>query len=632
MTVRPLRILSTIYITISVILRIVLWYAFGRAAGISIVKLPIILGVGFINDLLQLAYILAPFIILSLLIPPRWFRSSIFQKILAVGFFILLFGLLYLQPSEYFFFDEFDARFNLVAVDYLMYPTEVFVNLWESFPIMWFVFGNLILTLVLFRFAWPPMLRYMQTHKAAGRQWKRAALSLICLGLISTFISTDTLSYSTNRVTNEIVANGISSFFNALRTEELNYNLYYSTLPKEEAYTLIKSHLTKMGGESTSNDPYDLTRKITGKPDGLGKMNVVILSEESFGAGFVGVFGNEKNLTPNFDRLSSQGLFLKNAFATGTRTVRGLEAMATSFPPIPSESILKRPGNEHVANWGEVLKTQGYHASFLYGGFGLFDNMNYFFGKNGFELSDRTDIKDQTFANIWGVCDEDLFRHAISYFDDIHKTGKPFFSIVMTTSNHKPYTFPKGIPGIPEAHGGRDAGVKYADYAIGKFFEEAPKHDWFKNTIVVVIADHDARVYGRTLIPIERYRIPLLVMAPEKIAPQVSEVLISQIDLMPTLIGLLGLSYSGPFYGNDVLRPGFPSNQPILVSHNHNVAIFNGTELSVLGMKKMKTTYSYDPATNGQVEIEPNTADLNLATAYFQTAFDLFQNHKYITH
>lgn len=628
MSSKPLTIISATYLIVSLLLRLILWWSFGRDAGITLSHVPAILGLGVVNDTLQLIYLFAPLTLLRLIIPPHWLKKDWMIKLTGVGFYILLFGFLYLQAVEFFFFDEFDSRFNLIAVDYLMYPHEVFINLWESYPVMWFLLGFILLTTAVYKFLWPPIKSSIQNTKFSGRPWARIFLHSILVIVMSQFLSTDSLSYSTNRVKNEISTNGISSFFNALRTEELDYELYYSTLPREEAYKTIRNHLASSGGSLTSEDTFNIDRKFE-NTGGLGKLNVIILSEESLGAGFIGTYGDTRGLSPNFDRLAKEGLLFRNAYATGTRTVRGLEAMSTSFPPIPSESILKRPGNENVANWGAVLKEHGYRASFLYGGFGMFDNMNYFFGKNGFELSDRTDIKNKTFANIWGVCDEDLFRHAISYFDEVESSGKPFFSIVMTTSNHKPYTFPEGIPGIPASGGGRDAGVKYADYAIGKFFEEAPKHSWFKNSIIIVMADHDARVYGRALVPIERYRIPLLMIAPGKIAPREEMVRISQIDLMPTVLGMLGLSYTGPFYGSNVLAPGTPEDRPVLVSHNHDVAIFDGKELSVLGLQKKQTTYSYDPTTNAQVQIEPNKRMLDLATSYFQTAFELFKEKRY---
>jgi len=624
-----LAIIAVTYGIVSLFLRLILWWIFGRDAGITITHLPAILGLGIINDLLELVYLFAPLTLLLLILPPRWLKKDFMIRLTGIAFYLLLFGFLYLQAVEFFFFDEFDSRFNLIAVDYLMYPNEVFINLWESYPVVWFLFGFLILTTAVYKLLWPPIRESIQNYSSNKRPWARITAHTMLVVILALFLSTDSLSYSSNRVKNEISANGISSFFNALLTDELDYDLYYSTLPREEAFSIMRQHLSSSGGKLTSEDTLDIHRQFESKQNGLGKLNVIILSEESLGAGFIGTYGDTRGLSPNFDRLAKEGLLFKNAYATGTRTVRGLEAMSTSFPPIPSESIVKRPGNENIANWGMVLKQHGYHSSFIYGGFGMFDNMNHFFGSNGFELSDRTDIKNQTFANIWGVCDEDLFKHAISYYDQVEATGKPFFSIVMTTSNHKPYTFPSGIPGIPPSGGGRDAGVKYADYAIGKFFEEAPKHSWYKNSIIIVMADHDARVYGRALVPIERYRIPLLLIAPGKIAPREEQVRISQIDLMPTVLGLLGLDYTGPFYGSDVLVPGTPSDRAVLVSHNHDVAIFNGKELSVLGLQKKRTTYSYDPTNNAQVEISPNEQSLNLATAYLQTAFELFKDKKY---
>ncbi|MEZ4484642.1 MAG: sulfatase-like hydrolase/transferase [Syntrophotaleaceae bacterium] len=115
------------------------------------------------------------------------------------------------------------------------------------------------------------------------------------------------------------------------------------------------------------------------------------------------LYGDKRGLTPAFDQLATEGLRFSNAFATGTRTVRGLEAISLSLPPIPSESVIKRPGCEGLASWGQVMEDHGYRSSFLYGGYGYFDNMNHFFGSNGFALSDSPDIVAPWFTNVWGV-------------------------------------------------------------------------------------------------------------------------------------------------------------------------------------------------------------------------------------
>ena len=235
-------------------------------------------------------------------------------------------------------------------------------------------------------------------------------------------------------------------------------------------WELLTADPVPLGGRFTAPDQGLRTRRVDFASPGLGKFNVVLVAEESFGCEHVDACGAGRGLTPEFDALAGQGLFFTNAYATGTRTVRGLEAITASIPPIPSESILKRPGYEKVANWGEIMADLGYRTSFLYGGIGQFDNMNNFFAAHGYQVSYRSDIPDPRFGNIWGVSDQDLFDHALDYFDAEHASGQPFFSLIMSTSNHKPYTFPEGGPA---EGGGRKAGVRYSDYALGEFFRKA---------------------------------------------------------------------------------------------------------------------------------------------------------------
>jgi phosphoglycerol transferase MdoB-like AlkP superfamily enzyme len=274
------------------------------------------------------------------------------------------------------------------------------------------------------------------------------------------------------------------------------------------------------------------------------------------------------------------------------------------------------------------MAQNGYHPSFLYGGYGYFDNMNHFFSSNGFAISDRSDIMDPTFANIWGVCDEDLFRHALDYFDGIHRQGHPFFSIIMTTSNHKPYTFPEGIEGVPAAGGGRAAGIRYADYALGRLFALAPEHAWYDNTLFVVVADHDARVYGRAQVPVERYRIPLLIYAPGQVSAGTVEAVTSQMDIAPTVLGLLGFPYIAPFYGQNVLNPA-GADHPLLLNHNHDVAYIDGDRMVVLSLQGATNFFRYNADTDGLEPAEEDSALADRATAYYQTAFDLFKSHCY---
>jgi phosphoglycerol transferase MdoB-like AlkP superfamily enzyme len=358
-------------------------------------------------------------------------------------------------------------------------------------------------------------------------------------------------------------------------------------------------------------------------------MNVVIITSESFGAEFSKLYGSDRDLTPEFDAYAQKGIWFRHVYASGTRTVRGLEAVTSSFPPTPTESIVRRPNNENVATWGKVMRENGYNTSFLYGGYGYFDNMNYFYSHNGYDVRDRNDIpKPVRFANIWGVADEDLYDMALKYYDDLAKTGKPFFSHIMNTSNHKPFTFREGVPGVKPMGGGRPSGVLYADFAQGYFLKEAEKHSWFDNTIFIIIADHGARVYGKQEIPLKTYEIPMLIYSPKHIQPREIDTLMTQVDVAPTIMGLLGLPYTAPFFGADVLNT--PTEHRIaFLSHNHDVALYRDGELAILGLQKTVTDVFYDPETNTYKDAPLDPAFNALAIAYYQTAFEMFHEHKF---
>jgi membrane-anchored protein YejM (alkaline phosphatase superfamily) len=452
----------------------------------------------------------------------------------------------------------------------------------------------------------------------------------LTLSLAVIFYPTDALSWSGNRVTNELVQNGFSSFFRAALTNEIDYGAYYATRSPADNLAALRVHLAQGGGRFVHPREQPLDRAFAARPDGLGNYNVVLVASESFGAEFSKLYGSEHDLTPEFDRFAQQGLWFSRTYASGTRTVRGLEALTAVMPPIPTVSIVRRPGNEDIATWGKVMRGLGYETSFLYGGYSYFDNMQHFYASNGFEVADRSDIDQPRFANIWGVSDEDLFDLAIERFDAQHRAGKPFFSIIMTTSNHKPYTFRSGLEGIgvPPSGGGRAAGVRYADHALGYFLREAAKAPWFDHTLFVVIADHGARVYGKQEIPLKTYEIPLMIYAPKVIKPRRVDTLMTQIDVAPTVLGMLGLAYEAPFFGQDVLH--YPeASRVALFNHNHDVAILQGQSLVVFGLHRKIDNFQYDRGSDSYRRAPRNLQLENLGIAYFQTASEMYRNHTY---
>lgn len=634
---RPIWFLGGAYLAASMLLRVLLWSLFGLPSGVSVIQLPAVLLLGLLNDAAEGVYLFAPLVLYLLLVPARYHAGIWGRRLLAAMMLVVLFGILFICSLEYFFFEEFDSRFNLVAVDYLIYPTEVIGGIEAEYPVLTLSAGLLAAALAILRAGWRVAApRLIQAHGSLRRNGPLLGAYAGLVLLVTAGWSAEAIAPFENRVANELTANGPGRFFAAFRTNKLDYPSFYRTGDSLEMRKLLAANLAGGGGQFIDLPAGDLTRRFAPRREGLGKLNVVLLSEESLGAEFVGAYGDRRGLTPEFDALASKGLLFTSAYATGTRTVRGLEAFSASFPPIPSESILKRPGNEDIATWGKVMRQLGYHTSFLYGGFGAFDNMNYYFGRNGFALSDRSDIVNPEFANVWGVSDGDLFTHALEYFDARSADGKPFFSIVMSTSNHKPYTFPAGIAGVKAEGGGREAGIRYADHAIGEFMRAASTRKWFKDTIFVIAADHGARVYGKAEIPLYSYEIPLLIYSPAHVQPSEMRGRTSQIDIAPTVLGMLGLPYQAPFFGQDVLHLSPDHAHTLLFSHNHNVAALRGDHLCILGLHKSEQCVSYarlpgapGPDSTRFARIPPDKSLIDLATAYYQTGYELFESREY---
>lgn len=623
----PLLWLAAMHVALSTALRMALFVKGLPQLDAPFTTLAAALPIGMFYDLAAGLYLFFPYALYLLLIPDWIFRARWHRGMLLCASFAALFGLLYLGPVEYFFFDEFDARFNFVAVSYLLYPHEVFVNIWESYPVGRVLAAIAVLSGMLFwRFHKP----LAASLTAASRLRERlpafaafgAALAAVVLG-----VSIDTGRFSENRIANELAQNGIYSFFYALIHNDLDYNHYYMTLDEREAATRLRRLVAQPNAEFIHGAANPIARHIRNRGEER-PLNVVVLIQESLGADFVGAYGDRRGLTPNIDRLAKDSLTFTNFYATGTRTVRGLEAISSSFPPIPGESIVKRPDNDRIFTWGDVMRAHGYRTTFLYGGYGSFDGMNRFFGGNGFDVVDRASITNPGFTNIWGVSDEDLFHHAIRVFDAQHARGEKFFAIVMSTSNHKPFTYPAGVPGVVPQGGGRDAGVRYADYAIGRFLAELKTRRYFDDTMVIVVGDHGARVYGKEDIPMRSYELPMLIYAPKHFASRRVATLASQIDIAPTVLGLLNISYDSVFFGRDILV-GDPREKFALISHNRDVALLQNGRLTELSIRRTHHSYAYDKDGNTQRPISDDPESLRNAISIYQEGYNLFARRQY---
>ena len=547
---RPLLWLGVAFVAVSTLTRLVLLIAAGSGVPATLGNWAYLFGVGLGYDLLAFVYFAWPLVLVLWVLPRRWLARRPGSFIVGALCLLLLFVVLFVAVSEWTFWEEFQARFNFIAVDYLVYTTEVIGNIRESYPVGWILSALAAIGIGLF---------------VATRRWRlvrndgagfgarslvvAAWLAISVLG--SWLVSGDMKDRRDNTYVNELAGNGIYQFFAAYRSASLDYGRYYRTIPADEAWAQVRAQLATPDARFVG--PGGIARWIR-NPLPERRLNVVLVSVESLSAEYSGSYGRKDTLTPQLDALAQHSLVFSDLWATGTRTVRGLEALSLSVPPTPGESIVKRERNEGLFTLGEVFRGKGYDAQFLYGGYGAFDNMNHFFGSNGYEVHDRTEIADKDIhhANIWGVADEDLYTMAMKRFDADAAAGRPFFAHVMTTSNHRPYTFPAGRGPWPQ--GRRESAVAYTDWAIGDFLRRARGKPWFANTLFVITADHCASSGGIAALPAFRYRIPLWIHAPGQVAPGRYDRMTSQIDIAPTVLGLLGMDYDSRFFGVDVLQ------------------------------------------------------------------------------
>ena len=493
----------------------------------------------------------------AMLFAGKW-RRQVRQVLYFITLFIYTFAIVMNAVSEYFFWNEFGIRYNFIAVDYLIYTTEVIGNIMESYPVVPLFSGVFVVVLALTIFLYKKTKATLETIP----NLKEKGLFLggyVVLFLLSLWATPKFDDIKSNNVfVQEIRANGVYKFYYAFTHSELDFFQFYPTLPEEEARsTFFSNFMIPYPGFGECGfrnfaPIRELPYPVEGEDDEQHK-NVVLISVESLSAEFMAAYGNTEGITPFLDSLAQKSIFLTNLYATGNRTVRGLEALTLCVPPTPGESIVKRKDNKDKFTTGSVFKSKGYSVKYLYGGYSYFDNMKDFFGGNGYDIIDRDNFTPEeiTFANIWGVSDEDMARKAIKEMNAQAKTGKPFFNHWMTVSNHRPFTYPEGRIDIPGTAKSRQGGVKYTDYALKLFFELAKKESWFKDTVFVIVADHCASSAGRTELPLDRYRIPCLIYADFLEAEQIDK-LASQIDVMPTVMELLNFSYESKFLGQDI--------------------------------------------------------------------------------
>lgn len=582
--------------------------------------------VGGFFDLTVIPQALLPILIYLAVMPRRFFADKANKVIVALLVWLLTALMLLGAVMEFYFWDEFQTRFNFIAVDYLVYTQEVWGMIRESYPLFLILAVIGALAAAVSVYIWKKWLSW-DTPLSLKQRLGALVLILVYPVVIFYTVNGGMKNISVNVYNNELAGNGLYELFSAFNNNELEYSRFYETRPEAVTEQLLRRLLREPRSEYQSTQPWELTRSVKGA--GIEKHpNIVFITVESLSADYMTAFGNNNGLTPNLDRLAQESLFFTRVYATGTRTVRGLEAVSLAIPPTPGQSIVRRPDNADLFSLGSVLRGKNYANWFVYGGYGYFDNMNEFYSKNGYNVLDRTDIPEEKIVSetVWGVADEVIFNEALELLDKAYAKGEKTLELIMTTSNHRPYEYPDGRIDIPPC--GREGAVKYTDWAIGNFIAEAKSHPWFKDTVFVIEADHQASSSGKTELPIKKYHIPLMIYAPDFVTPGRVDRLMSQIDIAPTLLGMLNFSYESRFMGYDLLH--LPEGQErIFISTYQNLGYAKGDKLVVLKPKDQVSLYQIDYQTGEYTPLPEDPTLINEAIAWYQGASKLYKTGRY---
>lgn len=545
-----------------------------------------------------------------------------------VLFFLLV--SLYVENATFPFVAQYDVRPNYLFIEYLKYPKEVSSMILKEYPLQLSIaLGMLLLTSwAYFRFSPLRLVETIQTPL-----WKRLLLFplvavILFIGIRSSFghrpANISDALYSTNRMANEIAKNSLYSIGNAFYSYTKEGNLikpYGHPMALDEAYRRVGEKLNLKGEGELPFNRLEATHFPAQKPK-----NLVIFIQESMGAQFVGFSGGDTSITPNMEKLSHEGIAFTNLFSNGTRSIRGLSALTSGWLPLSGEEVVKR--NKSQSDFftvASLLKPLGYKSSFIYGGEGRFDNMRSWYMGNGFdEVIEQKDYKNPTFVSTWGVSDEDLVIKANEKFKAHAAKGEKFVSVMFSSSNHSPFELPEGkidfIPGKPKK--GVENAVKYADFAIGRLFELAKKEPYYKDTVFVVVADHNVRVYGDDLVPINMFHIPALIIS-DGIKPQKFDTLSTQPDVLATALDLIGVNLTYPVLGHSIFSDA--KKETSFMMFNDTFALRDHNKVAILQPNKEPLTFTYE---NEHLKAAPHDKELERDTLAFITVMDDMYNKK----
>ncbi|GMR19783.1 MAG: LTA synthase family protein [Gammaproteobacteria bacterium] len=583
--------------------------------------------VGLRFDFAVASILLLPWLLWAMLPRIGWQYLSFTPRYLPWLLTLLWSPFILMSLSEYEFYREFHERYNQLALQYIVEDAATVSSMvWNGYPVITYVLIWSLLSALLFW--WIRTIMVKAPIQYSGSRYIRSVLpwSLVMLVLLvggsrgglqrGAPIRWGDAFFSKSDLANHLALNSVYMFGNAV-LERMRPNASHYWLKKlavNDARDIVREMVLVPGDKLLVANDYPLLRqsKHTGQRVVYRStpINVVLILMESFSAEFVGALGANNNVTPVFDGLAKHGILFDRFFSQGTHTHQGMFATVSSFPNLPGYEYLMQNnlGRQKFRSFPAVLSDQGFSSVYVYNGSFLWDNQKGFFTNQGINhFVGRDDYVDPIFRDpTWGVSDEDMFIRAVSEIDSLVEKG-PAFALLQTVSNHAPFKLPEPAP-FADIHGPerlmeRLNGVRYSDYALGRFFELAAKKAWYKDTLFVILGDHGFGYEApKARLDLAIFHIPLLLYYPGDMhaAGRREHIIGSQVDVLPTIMGLIGSHVPHQSWGRNLFAtlPDDKGWAVVKPSGSQQIAgIIVGDEywVETPGMKNMHYRYSLNP-------------------------------------
>jgi len=508
--------------------------------------------------------------------------------------------------AQLLFWLELKSAFNFVAIYYILNITHI-PSLFEN--ITFFYLSAAVV------FALSALMSFFTLKYSIHRPSRKLILAMIVSALaIGAIYDSEKIGPKTNKYAHEISKNSHFELLRAYIDGNINYLKFYPTRSSYASLDLIKKRLLQK--DSFFINKENLNRNIASNLP-FSKKNIIIIMMDGIGAQNFSFSGNNGDIVPNLDKLQKESLFFTNFYATGLNQLRGIESLILSIPPLPGSSIINRKNSRNLYNIGSAFRDNGYVTDIFYGSYGFLHNIENFCILNHFMLTDKTNFISSEISNFspLHISDEDVFSKALKKYDARYKRNKSFFSIINTNRHNIPAKFSSNI----SSKSAENLYAQYVDASVGTFLEEARSKPWFKDTIFVITSSHVSAAHKFNDLESKDFHIPLIIYAPNFVKPGTISNLASQIDIAPTILGLLNFSYRSKFFGQDLIK-----NAPkrALISNYQALGYLEAENLVILNPNNNPATFVIDGDT--RTLMNPNTKLNNLAVSYYQTAYELF--------